>query len=236
VRIRGLRDLDKEWHWRNVISDWDASGLNGAQYCRERGITYSQFRDWRIEIEKRDNELAKEAREPVGADKHRIERHPARAEESNHPSSAERGNPIERTTERDWRKLLADWLATGLSGAEYCRRKGIRYTQFADWRKRIKQIDAKANGIMRSAKTQQRRIKKPKQRMHTSLPAGRQPRSVEFAEVKVVDGQVPDEAEPCHGGDTAAVDIILPSGITLRLSAGCSLSFLSSIISVLENR
>lgn len=153
VQIRGRRDLETEWHWRNVLKDWDASGLNGAEYCRERGITYNQFRDWRIEIRKRNAELE---------------------EAEKHPSDSS-------LVESNWRKILAEWRSCGLSAAEFCRRKQIIYWQFAQWRQKIGALDAKleraAQDILKHQENENAGMRKfPAERKKTES-------SVEFAEV-----------------------------------------------------
>lgn len=40
--------------------------------------------------------------------------------------------------ERYWRSVLEQFESTGLNGKEFCRREGIKYTLFADWRQRIR--------------------------------------------------------------------------------------------------
>jgi hypothetical protein len=53
---KGVRDLTKEHHWRGVLKDWQATDLNGAEYCRGHGIKYAQFKDWQKIIRRRDTE------------------------------------------------------------------------------------------------------------------------------------------------------------------------------------
>lgn len=54
-----------------------------------------------------------------------------------------------------------------------------------------------------------------------------------FAEVQVVDQIARKKAKAEQ--DAAELEVILPSGITLRLATGGSLDFLSSVIAALEN-
>ena len=54
----GARDMAKEHHWRGVLKDWQASALNGAEFCRSHEINYSQFKDWQKIIRRRDAETA----------------------------------------------------------------------------------------------------------------------------------------------------------------------------------
>jgi excisionase family DNA binding protein len=59
-------------------------------------------------------------------------------------------------------------------------------------------------------------------------------KSVEFAEVQVVD-HGPGQPSLMNQGSTP-LEIVLPSGISFRVSEGCSLNLLGSVISYLENR
>jgi hypothetical protein len=55
---RKPRDLAKEHYWRSLLEEWQASAINGAEYCRRHGINYSQFKDWQKIIRRRDAESA----------------------------------------------------------------------------------------------------------------------------------------------------------------------------------
>ncbi|CAN5300397.1 hypothetical protein BH10CYA1_BH10CYA1_62340 [soil metagenome] len=52
----GARDMAKEHHWRSLLKDWQASAINGAEYCRRHEINYTQFKDWQKIIRRRDAE------------------------------------------------------------------------------------------------------------------------------------------------------------------------------------
>jgi len=43
--------------------------------------------------------------------------------------------------ENYWRAELDKFSRSGLSGMEYCRRQAVNYTQFADWRQKIRRLD-----------------------------------------------------------------------------------------------
>lgn len=50
---------------------------------------------------------------------------------------ARRREPVAAEQRRDrWRRTIGQWQASGLSQAEFCRRQGIAYSQFAWWRRR----------------------------------------------------------------------------------------------------
>lgn len=120
--------------------------------------------------------------------------------------------------ERYWRGVIADWEASGLTGAEYCRRHEIGYWQFQHWRKRLPRKDA-ADVVPRSGKG--RRVK----------TQSHKEKSVEFLPVHLV-----DKPEPETFKSPATVKVVLRCGTVLRINSDCPPEFLSSIISVLENR
>lgn len=205
MQIRGRRDLESEWHWRNVLKDWDASGLNGAEYCRKKGIVYSQFRDWRIEIRKRNVEL----------------------------EEAEQQEPSEKAlVEENWRKILAEWRSSGLTAAEYCRRKQIIYWHFAQWRQNIGKLDAKLERAAQNALKHQEKESEKMKHTHAGRKNGET--SVEFAEVILTENKHA-RAKPLVVSERQDVELSLPSGIVVRLDR-CTSNFLCSLISDLEKR
>jgi excisionase family DNA binding protein len=58
---------------------------------------------------------------------------------------------------------------------------------------------------------------------------------VEFAQVHLVDLQSRKNAGQPEKDVTTELEIIFPSGVKLRLTPGCSLDWLSSVITMLEN-
>ena len=54
------RDLEKEQHWRELISQWQKSGLNKTQFCREHNLKLTTFCNWVSVIRNRDEEQRKE--------------------------------------------------------------------------------------------------------------------------------------------------------------------------------
>jgi hypothetical protein len=44
----------KEKHWREVLSQWTASGLSGREFCKREGIEESSFFHWKRELRLRD--------------------------------------------------------------------------------------------------------------------------------------------------------------------------------------
>lgn len=132
--------------------------------------------------------------------------------------------------ERRWRQVFADWQTTGLSGAEYCRQKELTYTQFTAWNKRLRKRDAKSDGAHR------RRMAARARRTEENVAGlAVSARSVEFAEVQLADRDR-RTLTPAKDDVTSLLEVVLPSGIKLRLGAGCPLDLLSSVVSLLEGR
>ncbi|MBX9695664.1 MAG: hypothetical protein K2Z81_24985 [Cyanobacteria bacterium] len=50
----GLRNEEKEAHWRKVFADFERSELSAAKFCHANKIKYGQFMDWRRTIQVRD--------------------------------------------------------------------------------------------------------------------------------------------------------------------------------------
>ena len=150
--------------------------------------------------------------------------------------------------EPEQRTILADWKASRLVGAEYCRRHGISYTQFRNWVNRHKRRDsgtisaaiakreAKARSISR-AKTVQRhqRVAKAKaSRSKSQATFAAEHRVAEFAEVRLVETKRPLPSLSKQD-NIGVLEIVLPTGIKLRLGSSCPLDLLSSVMLVLEN-
>ena len=132
--------------------------------------------------------------------------------------------------EEQWRRTFTDWDKTGLSGAKFCRQRGIIYSQFKDWQKKIRRLDAEIAQMSRILPTRQRRIVGAAE----PLTAHSSARALEFAEVQVADPS--GKQQPLTAVDRAAkqLEIVLATGTTIRLTAGCPVDWLSSLIASLE--
>jgi hypothetical protein len=64
-----------------------------------------------------------------------------------------------------WRDLLAQWQASGLSGAGFCRENDLSYYQFKYWLKRIRSLEAGESGLFA-------RVSTPAGGIHLVLPGG----------------------------------------------------------------
>lgn len=76
---KGVRDLAKEHHWRDLLKAWQASELNGAEFCRRHNVKYAQFKDWQKIIRRRDAEKLASAKGKRGLSKGKLGKNPAAA-------------------------------------------------------------------------------------------------------------------------------------------------------------
>jgi hypothetical protein len=148
--------------------------------------------------------------------------------------------------ERYWRAMIADCKASGLSRAAYSRQKGISLVRLRNWIARLALRDAAAKAeaprraTTKSARAQKNaRAKAVINKTRYAAPADPdnvdRRRSVEFAEIQVVNSQKV-VATASEQGSSHRLEIVFGSGIKLRLASGCPLDLLSSVITLLENR
>jgi hypothetical protein len=127
--------------------------------------------------------------------------------------------------ERRWRGTIAKWQASGVSMTEFCRQNDVPYRDFMNWRRIIQVRDLEPGAPTRNYSRDKKRAMRAKST--NGPPAPR----VEFAEIQVV-----DSPSTKVRGEDAVLEIVLPDGTCLRTKPGCSLNFLSSVISALEKR
>jgi len=146
--------------------------------------------------------------------------------------------------ERRWRGTIAKWQASGISMTEFCRLNDVPYRDFMNWRRIIQARDLEPDAPTRNYSRDKKRAMRAKSTERPPAWAGNgsallpkarahrlSPESVKFAEIQVV-----DSASTGVRGEDAVLEIVLPNGICLRTKPGCSLNFLSSVISALEKR
>ncbi len=98
-----------------------------------------------------------------------------------------------------WRRWLGEWAQSGLSQAEFCRRRGIKAVNLAWWKRRLRGTDDAGGG---------RRVRRPRR-------AGRRG----FVEVALRRGS---SCAPALGAATLIpaanrYELVLPGGVGLRL-------------------
>lgn len=150
--------------------------------------------------------------------------------------------------EPEQRVILADWRSSGLSSAEYCRRHGITFTQFRNWVNRLKRRDAAATKVsmanrkgksrpvsrVKTVQGRQRIAKEKALRAASKAGFAAEQRAAGFAEVRLVE---PERRKPSVSkqDNMGVLEIVLTTGITVRLGSSCPVDLLSSVMSVLEN-
>ena len=132
--------------------------------------------------------------------------------------------------ERRWRGIIANWQASDISITEYCRLHDIPYRDLANWRRIIRRRDHEQGA--QHQKTN-RAEKKASRAPETSAHFSRRLEPVDFAEVQIVDKRKNTE-EPRSAG-SAVLEVVLTSGISLRVNESCPLNFLSSVVKALES-
>ncbi len=128
---------------------------------------------------------------------------------------------------------MAKFEASGLTGAEFCRREGIKYTRFADWKRRFGrreriQVSAAARRPKAPRTQRQGRGKRapqlePAQRKDADLNMG-------FAPVRVVDTEI--TPRPIN----SPIEILLPNSVRIFVSEPSCLGLLAGIVAVLDDR
>ena len=53
---RGDRSAEKAEFWKLVVAEWQESGLNIREFCKQNGLSEPSFYSWRRELKKRENE------------------------------------------------------------------------------------------------------------------------------------------------------------------------------------
>lgn len=112
---------------------------------------------------------------------------------------------IDLRKERYWKAVISDFEKSGLSGRAYCRDKGISYTAFATRRRRLT----------------------------NSTDVGSKPGSthrVDFAPVALKSSP----QEPSFSSQVEPLEIVFPTGVTVRVPGGYSVTALAEIVSILE--
>ncbi len=119
--------------------------------------------------------------------------------------------------DRKWRKIIADWQASGLNMSAFCRRENVKLGSLCDWRRVIQRRDAEMAS---------------KKKAHPNETVGNcnnQTSGEEFARV-VLTGQ------PAKETSRHALEICLRNGVTVSVQENCSPSLLSVVVTLLEAR
>ena len=113
--------------------------------------------------------------------------------------------------ERSWRKLLQEQSPSGVSVRAFCEERGLRQHAFYFWRREVQRRDTERSTLMSSQSGPVRR----------SVP---QPQA--FATITVSDAGT--------GSSAPAIEIVLGSGVCLRLRENFDPKMLADVLAVLE--
>ena len=113
--------------------------------------------------------------------------------------------------ELSWRKLLQDQSRSGLSVRAFCEERGLRQHAFYFWRREVQRRDAERSTLKSSQSGPVRR-------------SVLQPQA--FARITVSDAGI--------GSSAPAIEIVLGSGICLRLRENFDPKMLADVLAVLE--
>jgi hypothetical protein len=110
-----------------------------------------------------------------------------------------------------WRRLIDEWLASGLNKQEFSKRKGISHNSLSYWR----------NIFLKESK-----IKKSR---HT-LDSTKKP-SAAFSQLVVT---LPPQPKEVSSLQSSSIEIVTPSDYKIRLPISVSADILKSVFSALE--
>jgi hypothetical protein len=125
--------------------------------------------------------------------------------------------------EEFWRKHIAAWRASGVSKRAYCTQHDVGYWSFVDWVRKIELRDSE----------------KVPARIAARLIKGNAKGGNPFVPIRVVQPDPVPTEEPVRGGGETAVggqeiEIVLPSGVVIRLHDNCNAVFVANLLSALK--
>lgn len=127
-----------------------------------------------------------------------------------------------RTRRRDmqkehfWREVVGRYAGSGLSVRQYCADQGVSEPSFFAWRRELARRDAVANKPARSLP-----------RRASARAPSRRPRLPRFAQLQIAPGEL---------ASGACIEIILPTGIRIRVPRGVCQDTLGHVLGALEPR
>lgn len=112
--------------------------------------------------------------------------------------------------EQFWRQIVDAHAGSGLSVRRYCSDRGVSEQSFFAWRKELARRDAAA-----------------KEKRARSASTNQSPARIRFAQLQIASGEL-------AGG--ACLEIVLPTGVRIRVPRGACRDTLSDVMGVLERR
>lgn len=124
--------------------------------------------------------------------------------------------------EQFWRRMLRQWKRSGLTIRDFCDFESLSEPSFYSWRRELAKRD--------QAGAEAERVSKPR-----SLRFERQEPGATFLPVHVVANERGVPGESTSGGN-AHIEVHLPSGVRVRVPAGCNRQSLIEVLAALESR
>jgi len=129
--------------------------------------------------------------------------------------------------EKYWRTKIREFLDSGLNGTEFCRERNISYSSLCDWRKVIRARDAEARGEESRPK---KRTARKSVRAGVRNARGNRFESEHFSFAPI---QLVDHDSVAVGTRAGTLELVVPSGLVLRVTDGCSIKLLTSVLTLL---
>ncbi len=121
-----------------------------------------------------------------------------------------------------WQRLVASWETSGLTQAEFCRRRGLKAVNFAWWKRRLSETTGRGGGGRQGGRGVRRK------------PSTEQGRT-SFVEVALPDAGVAAgwsaKASTSDGPLMAGYEVTLPCGSSIRFPADFDADRASQLIS-----
>lgn len=110
--------------------------------------------------------------------------------------------------EQFWRQIVEAHAGSGLSVRRYCSDRGITEPSFFAWRKELARRDAAA-----------------KEKRARTASTNQSPAPIRFAQLQIASGEL---------AGAACLEIVLPTGVRIRVPRGACRDTLSDVLGVLE--
>lgn len=135
---------------------------------------------------------------------------------------------------------VAQWKASGLSQAEFCRREGYQQWQLSEWRRWVEKHERQQSEtspiVARPDKGQRRRKerrRKPMQQQIASPTDAAGPQH--FVPVRLVEAGAKDNEQYQASEFNCVVELVLKRGETIRVAPHCPPQFLGAVVATLNS-
>jgi transposase-like protein len=118
--------------WKEFIDKWQKSGLSQSKFCRQHELTHSAFFRWRNKITGLKSGLSiPKTSQTASFDSL------SRVTEKSELVHKKKRRKACYYTAAQWKEFIHDWKQSGFSQRNYCRQKGLTYSAFVNWSKKL---------------------------------------------------------------------------------------------------